>query len=185
MHFYWRPGIGDPTFAGWFTVALYLVASLSCWVTARKLTLASQERRTWSLISFLFLLLGINKQLDLQSALTDAGRVLAYMQGWYGQRQLVQLLFIVLVAIACAAVIIILLIWAYKASVPTRLALIGTAFVIGFVLIRAASFHHIDRFLGNSVLILHWNWILECSGISLALLGSLWRQKWHQSSTID
>jgi len=179
MHFSWRPGIGDPTFAGWFTVALYLVASLSCWATARKLTLASQERRTWSFISFLFLLLGINKQLDLQSALTDAGRVLAHLQGWYEQRQLAQLLFIVLVAIVCVAVIVILLIWAYKAPVPTRLALIGTAFVIGFVLIRAASFHHIDRFLGKSVLILHWNWILECSGISLALLGSLWRQKWR------
>jgi hypothetical protein len=179
MYFNWRPGIGDPTFAGWFTVALYLIASLSCWVTARKLTLASQERRTWSLISFLFLLLGINKQLDLQSALTDAGRVLAYMQGWYGQRQLVQLLFIALVAIVCVAVIIILLIWAYRAPAPTRLALLGTAFVIGFVLIRAASFHHIDRFLGHSVLALHWNWVLECGGISLALLGSLRRQKWH------
>jgi hypothetical protein len=44
------------------------------------------------------------------------------------------------------------------------------------VLIRAASFHHIDRFIGESILGLRWNWVIEISGISLVLIASQWRQ---------
>ena len=36
-HFNWTPGIGDPTIGGWVTVALYLLASGSCWISAQKL----------------------------------------------------------------------------------------------------------------------------------------------------
>ncbi len=27
----WSPGIGDPTFVGWFTVVAYFDAALACW----------------------------------------------------------------------------------------------------------------------------------------------------------
>jgi hypothetical protein len=67
----------------------------------------------------LFLALGINKQLDLQTALTELGRVLAYDQGWYEERQTVQVWFIVGVAITCITTAIILLIWARKSPAPT------------------------------------------------------------------
>ena len=179
-HFNWTPGIGDPTIGGWVTVALYLMASGSCWISARKLGLEdiprSNERRAWRAISVLFLALGINKQLDLQTALTEAGRVLAHYQGWFEQRQFVQLAFIALVAIICLIAAITLLLWTRSAPIPTRLALIGTTMVLGFVLIRAASFHHVDQFIGQRILGLRWNWILEMSGISLVLFASQWRQ---------
>ena len=179
-HFNWTPGIGDPTIGGWVTVALYLLASGSCWISAQKLRLEdiprSNERRAWRAISVLLLALGINKQLDLQTALTAAGRVLARNQGWYEQRQFVQLVFIALAAIACLIAAITLLFWARNSPIPTRIALIGTTMVLGFVLIRAASFHHVDRFIGQRILGLRWNWILEMSGISLVLFASQWRQ---------
>jgi hypothetical protein len=179
-HFNWTPGIGDPTIGGWVTVALYLLASGSCWISAQKLGLEdiprSNERRVWRVISVLFLALGINKQLDLQTALTEAGRVVAQYQGWYEQRQFVQLVFIALAAMTCLIVAITLLLWARNSPIPTRIALIGTTMVLGFVLIRAASFHHVDRFIGQRILGLRWNWILEMSGISLVLFASQWRQ---------
>jgi hypothetical protein len=179
--FNWSPGIGDPTIGGWVTVGLYLFAAISCWQTARKLplaaTLMSQEHYAWRAMSVLFLLLGINKQLDLQSALTEAGRILALTERWYDKRQAVQLAFILLVAVLCAVAVIILLIWARHAPLPTWLALIGTALVFGFVLIRASSFHHMDRFIGERILGFRWNWILEMGGISLALIASIWRSK--------
>ena len=160
-------------------MVLYLLAAVSCWISARELVLediASNERRAWLAISALFLALGINKQLDLQSALTETGRVLAHYQGWFEQRQLVQLAFIALVAIICLIAAIALLLWTRSAPTPTRLALIGTSMVLGFVLIRAASFHHVDQFIGQRILGLRWNWILEMSGISLVLFASQWRQ---------
>ena len=137
----------------------------------------TKEQRIWATISILFLCLGINKQLDLQSALTEIGRVLAYDEGWYDQRQSVQLVFIILVAIVCVCAIATLLIWTRQSPFPTWLALFGTTVVIGFVLIRAASFHHIDRFIGKTVLGARWNWILEIGGISAVLLASWWRRK--------
>jgi hypothetical protein len=179
-HFNWTPRIGDPTIGGWITVVLYLLAAGSCWISARKLGLGdisrSNERRAWWAISALFLALGINKELDLQTALTDAGRFLAHYQGWFEQRQVVQLAFIALVAIMCLIAAITLLLWTRSAPSPTRLALIGTTIVLGFVLIRAASFHHVDQFIGQKILGLRWNWVLEMSGISLVLFASQWRQ---------
>ena len=186
-NFNWSPGIGDPTIGGWITVILYLLAVISCWKTAYKLTMVgagvAQEQRAWRAISALFLALGINKQLDLQTALTEVGRMLAHSEGWYNQRQVVQLAFIVLVAIICVVAALVLLICVRNAPAPTWLALIGTTFVLGFVLMRAASFHHIDRFLGESILGFRWNWILEMGGISLVLVGSEWRRKRENAVT--
>lgn len=179
--FNWSPGIGDPTFGGWITVVLYLLASLSCWKTARTLPLAdqpaSQERRAWKAIAAAFLALGINKQLDLQSALTEIGRILALSEGWYGSRRDVQLAFIIFVATLCLITGVILVVWVHNAPAVSRVALIGTTLVLGFVLIRAASFHHIDRFIGTRILTLRWNWILEMGGISVVLLASELRRK--------
>ena len=148
IHFNWKPGIGDPTIGGWITVVLYFLAMISCWMTARS---GIKERRIWIAISILFLGLGINKQLDLQSALTDIGRVIAFEQGWYGQRQFVQLDFIIFVAIVFVSAVITLIIWTRRAPLSTWFALLGTILVVGFVLIRAASFHHIDRFIGTTM----------------------------------
>ena len=68
------------------------------------------------------------------------------------------------------------LIWVRKSPAPTWLALLGTAAVLAFVLIRAASLHHIDRFIGQRILGLTWNWVLEMGGISLVLVASEWRR---------
>ena len=170
--FNWSPGIGDPTVAGWLTVILYVVTSVSCWILARDFGSVGIERGAWRSISVLFLFLGINKQLDLQTALTEAGRYLAHYQGWYEQRQLVQLAFVALIAVMCLISAITLLIWVRDAPISTWLALIGTTLVIGYVLVRAASFHHVDRFIGRTILGFRWNWILEMGGIALVLLAS-------------
>ncbi len=175
--FNWTPGIGDPTIGGWVTVVLYFLAVISCWRAARNSKLS--DKKIWYAISILFLGLGINKQLDLQSALTELGRVLAFDEEWYAQRQIVQLYFIIGVALFCGWAVITLLVWARHAPFSTWLALVGTSLVIGFVLIRAASFHHIDAFIGSTVLGFRWNWILEMGGICVVLLASYWRKKYY------
>jgi hypothetical protein len=180
VSFNWTPGIGDPTFVGWLTVVLYFAASISCWRSGQKVELNDSdgvnERRAWRFVAVLFLALGINKQLDLQTALTEAGRVVAHMQGWYDHRQSVQIVFIAIVALTCMTLAIMLLIWMRRAPFPTLLAVLGTTLVLAYVLIRAASFHHIDRFIGQSILGLRWNWVIEISGISLVLVAGVWRQ---------
>ena len=60
--------------------------------------------------------------MNLLSALTEAGRVLAQDQGWYEQRQFVQLVFIALAAMTCLIAAITLLLWArnFPNSHPNR-----------------------------------------------------------------
>jgi uncharacterized membrane protein YbhN (UPF0104 family) len=135
------------------------------------------EGHTWRAISVMFIGLGINKQLDLQSALTELGRVIAFQQGWYGERQTVQVWFIIGVAVICALIAITFLFFARRAPAPTWLALIGTTTVLAFVLIRAASFHHIDKFIGDRILGLKWNWVLEMGGIAIVIIASEWRRR--------
>jgi hypothetical protein len=178
--YFWFSWIGEPIVIGRLTVVLYLVTSASCWVLARKLALAdarrSRERCAWRSISVVFLLLGINKQLDLLTTLTQAGRIVAHSEGWYEERQLFQLVFIALIVAICFISAITVLIWGRDGRISTWLALIGTTLVIGYVLIRAASFHHIDRFIGRTIFGFRWNWILEMGGIALVLFASQWRQ---------
>jgi hypothetical protein len=181
--FNWSPGIGDPTFMGWLTVVLYFLAVLGCWTTAQTLSSMGSsagginEIRAWRWVAGTFVALGFNKQLDLQTALTEVGRAFAHHQGWYDQRQPIQVAFIVLIAVICLTAAIILVRWAREAPFPTWVALLGSISVICFVFIRAASFHHIDRLIGGEVLGWRWNWILEIGGISVVLGASCWRRR--------
>ena len=58
----------------------------------------------------------------------------------------------------------------------TWLAVVGATLVMGYVLIRAASFHHVDRFIGSRIFGFRWNWILEMGGIALVLFAGQWRR---------
>ncbi len=178
--FDWEPGIGDPTISGWVTVGLYLLTCVSCLKTAgvvlRRDWSGHSDSYVWRAISIAFFFLGINKQLDLQSAMTELGRNVAFAGGWYEQRRTVQLYFVIGFAAVCVAATLILLFWARKSSIQTWLALVGSTFVLGYVLIRAVSFHHFDQFIGGHVLGLKWNWILEMTGIAIVLLASKWQR---------
>jgi hypothetical protein len=90
---------------------------------------------------------------------------LALAQGWYEQRQRYQLVFIV--AIAVCALLSVCALALLLRSVLRRawLLLVGLAWVLGFVVVRAASFHHIDLFLRSGSV--RWNWVLELSGIAI------------------
>ncbi len=136
-----------------------------------------KERSLWLLIALMFIAFGVNKQLDLQTAFTEAGPIVAITEGWYAERQIVQIWFIAGVAIICILIGVGLLLLAWDASIAARVALAGMVAVLAFVLVRAASFHHIDRFTGERILGLKWNWVLEMGGISLVLLSSEWRRR--------
>jgi hypothetical protein len=169
----WRPGIGDASFMGWFTVAAYAAAGVFCWIAARRSDfvddpiLARRYRRVWTGVAALMALLCVNKQLDLQSLVTDLGRVLARSEGWYGERRAVQRVFVlVLAASGCAAFAV--LVWKTHSTLPeSTLLLCGLSFLLNFIMVRAASFHHFDMFLKSRRWGVRANWALELGGIGL------------------
>src|SRR5690349_1833450 len=81
---------------GWLTVVLYFYAAYRCFrlAQANKVTLLGGEAGLWWLFALALVALGINKQLDLQTALTEIGRIMAREEGWYGKRRAVQAEFI-------------------------------------------------------------------------------------------
>lgn len=171
----WSPGIGDPTFFGWLTVGVYLVASWLCHRATRAShdvqgapsTAARRLRALWSILAAVLLLLAINKQLDLQTALTELGRMSARTHGWYEYRRKFQVAFIAFVALSAVAAVGIAVRIARGLLRDVGLALLGMVLLLAFIALRASSFHQIDALLGIRLSSVSLNVLLELGGISL------------------
>jgi hypothetical protein len=174
----WHPGIGDPTVMGWITVGAYFIGSLVCWRAAsvtRQRAQIEVHRQLWifwTVFAVLLLFLGLNKQLDLQTWLTQFGRQLAKNEGWFEYRRPVQAFFVLLVAMAGLAALVLLSWLTRRTRTHTWIALTGGIFLGSFILVRAASFHHVDTLLRTSFRGLKINWVLELSGIFWITLGA-------------
>ena len=91
--------IHDASPLAWMVVLAYLAGALAC-LWAARLTEPGRDLRFWAGTAVLLILLGLNKQLDLQTLLTEAGRWMARQEGWYGSRRIAQAAFIVALAAA-------------------------------------------------------------------------------------
>lgn len=181
----WHPGIGDPTLMGWFTVAAYLAAAYLAYRAwdaskegAEKLReVAPREAENQRLLTFfwmavagLLLALGINKQLDLQSFFTEVMRDLSKSQGWYENRRTFQKLFILVMGAGAAGGTLAIAYFMRRILLRVWRAVLGVGFLLAFVVVRAASFHHVDRLLGSGAI--RVNWVLELTGIGIIALAA-------------
>ncbi len=98
---------------------------------------------------------------------------MAKAQGWYAERQSIQIRFIYsVIGISLSAALV--LAWTMRRElVHIWLALIGIAFLLAFIAIRAAGFHHFDQFIGSQFGSFHMNWILEIGGIAMIAANAL------------
>lgn len=173
----WSPGLGDPTVMGWVTVAVYLLAAALCGLAALGATEAQNRfpRRRWFWWVFCasLFLLGINKQLDLQTWLTLFLRHWAQDLGWYGARRGLQAVFIGLVAISgLAALAGLKALVEQQATRAIRWGLLGGAFLGCFVLVRASSFHHVDQMLGMDLAGVRLNWMFELGSLGIIVFAA-------------
>ena len=178
----WSPKSGDPDFWGWIVTIAYLMACVLCFLAGRKELAESRKHGSigvawfWFGLAVLLLSLGVNKQLDLQTLLTEIGRQVARQGGWFDQRRKIQRILLV----AGAAFEVASLGWGYfflrSRWRDCRLAFLGIVFLFGFVGIRAASIQNVDRlFLRIPHLGHRLNAGLELSGTILIGLGALLR----------
>lgn len=171
----WRPSFHDDHFVGWLITGSYLACSILAALYATFLHQMEDKRacKLWFLISCLMVLLGINKQLALQMLFAEMGRQVAHAQGWYDHRRIVQLSFIVIFATSLTAVFV----WFTKAYLNLfrryRLAFCGLFFLLGFVIIRAATFHRFGEIIQYDLHGITLNWVLELAGIYMIILTEL------------
>ena len=162
----WHPGIGDPNATGWITAGAYACVTLLCYLCQRK-SPAGPARQFWMGMALTMAALGLNKQLDLQTWMTQLGRDLALAYGWYAQRRLVQAFFIGSLLLAGLVARSWLLQRLKGLDVFARRATSGLVVLGVFVLVRATSFHHVDALLGFGIENVRLNVVLELGGIAI------------------
>lgn len=171
----WQQNIAEARFAEWLTVAAYLVGMAAAALAAhsKAASAAWLERAFWWVVVASLAFLAVNEVLDLQILLTVIGKQAAIEGGWYDQRRVVQFWFIV--ALATAALVAgTAALWLAQRTHPTiRLALFGLAFIVAFILIRAASFHHMDEWLGRDLSFIDYGTAQEMLGIALIAIAAL------------
>jgi hypothetical protein len=171
----WPQAIGDPTPLGWGTAAAYLVAGWACWRAASHSARGAQTRGLaawWGGFAVLMLVLGVNKELDLQAWLAAFGKSMAHEQGWYMHRRTVQTLFVSVCTLAAAGG----LAWAlYRArALLARLALplAGLGLIAAYATLHVVSVHLWRVPPGGAGPI----WLLELGGVVLVGAGA-WRDR--------
>ena len=173
----WHAGIGDPTLLGWVTVLAYCIATLRCAFKASKLDKNEANYRFWAYLAIFLLLLAINKQLDLQSWFTQAMRTAAQMQGWYEHRKSLQLLFIVSLSIGTLFTLISIRLFLEQSWHKYPLTWVGIVLLSTFILMRAASFSHIDQMIHYPIFGIRLNGVMEIGSIALIIFGSYFNKQ--------
>ena len=88
--------------------------------------------------------------------------------------------------VACAVVVVALValfiavavVWSMWGGPRwTNIAIVGTSMVLAFVVMRAASFHHVDRLLSSALLGVRFNWVFEITGIGIVALSGWMRRR--------
>jgi hypothetical protein len=145
---------GDQGFTPWLiTFAYFAVAGLCFWAGRKEKERSLGRGRRWHAPVFWFTLcgllvaLGFNKQLDLQSDVTELGRSMAKSEGWYEYRRFFQAIFVLVFAAGAVAAVVGAIWFMRDLWRRYRMAFVGIIYLCAFVIIRAASFHHIDTML--------------------------------------
>lgn len=153
--------------ADWVTVAACLLAAAMSMRAAARGASVPYDRRFWQVAAGLLAFLAINELLDLHTLLTIAGRAHAKAFGWYGAHRVAQFAFVIALSGAAAMAGLAMLWLTRRADYAVRLALVGLAFIGLFALLRAASFHHLDDFLGGRIFRFDWSSVPEMVGIGV------------------
>ncbi len=123
--------------------------------------------------------LGVNKQIDLQTWLTEVGRRMAMAQGWYEQRATVQTIFVLTVAVTGVVTLSVLLKLTRDLLPRHVLAFVGLAILAVFLVVRAASFHAFEGAMRFEIVGMRLSWYLEMAGIVCVGTCAVRNYCWH------
>jgi hypothetical protein len=189
----WRREFGDPNPLSWLIAAAYIVASILCARTALAAHRTGaddaipEQPRNWWLLAAGLLGLGLNKQLDLQILVREAGIVVIAFLGLDRHRKWVGRAFVLVLAIFLLRVLAHAGRHMRRSTRGHRLLLTGLALLACFAVVRAGTY--VPGFKQFNVRYhdaIHF--VFELGGVLLVSL-SAWRTRQrlvrHQSSSIN
>lgn len=137
---------GDPGLLGWSTFGAYLCVALLCWLTARAAKhrpKACETAQIWFALALGLLLLGLNKQMDLQTWVIWIGEQISRQLNIYDQRRLIQAVFFFILSLAGIGVLTLGICYLKGQWVRHSLVLLGAAGLAVFVILRVGNFNHV------------------------------------------
>ena len=164
----WRLRFGDPDALGWATTGAYFLAALLCASAGRRESRRESRREGrregrresrgespgashsarplfWFALAACLALLGVNKQLDLQILLRDAGLALVRAAGYDEQRRWVGRTFVALVAVAGLGALALAVRYIGRAWPRYALALLGVVLLGCFLVLRTGMYAPVLR----------------------------------------
>lgn len=181
-------GIGDPNAIGWGITLGYLAAAVLSFMRARQYAFAAANRHVlfWLLTSLFLFLLGLNKQLDLQTFFLESARQLTIDLGLYEYRRKIVIAFISLLFVWGLASQAWLYSVLHRFDRPEKIALFGLGVLFAFIGARAAYFQHIDLFAHNNALLARRiHWLMEVVGIVCIAIAACSQKKQAASESVN
>ncbi len=178
MSEHWVFGANDNDWVGWGITIAYFAAAALCFICGRRAggprhDVGGREQLLWWCVGMAVLLLGINKQVDLQTPLRDIGRAMAEAEGWYGYRRTVQGWFVAATAIGAIGALILAGSEMRRCWRQHVLLYAGVVILAGFVVLRAATFHHVREAIKWSSPVHNAKYVMEAAGIACIGLSAL------------
>jgi hypothetical protein len=182
----------DQSIVGYSITAGYLLSSLLLFCSLfykpdRYDSMGSKHSTPlWLASATLALLLGINKQLDLQTYLTQWGRDLFRNWGIYTGRRTSQLYASVLMISLIVAAAVYAIVFVRRVGWGLRVTILGLAICLAYVVLRLISIHHVDHWFRVDIGGWKMSWVVELTGVGITLVGASmtslrgdrsWRQK--------
>lgn len=141
----WQPGFGDDDLVGWMITAAYFLAALLCTAAfrdeARSYRVNRQLQRPmfWIILTALLVLLGFNKQLDLQTWVQSTGDHLIVSEGLERHRRLLKILSLLTLGLAGTGVSMAMLLYIGRQWRLYLLSFVGLLYLGVFIVLRAAD----------------------------------------------
>lgn len=177
--------IGDPTFVGWITVAIYLVATFRCAYIAVASKRMGGSYQFWLYLALFLLCLAINKQLDLQTLFEQNMKAMAQEHGWYEQKVMMQQVFIVMLGFGMLVALMSFRLFITNTWRNYALTWMGVVMLCVFILVRAAAFNRIELVINREFLGVSLNALMEISAVLLIIMGTFFNRKQVHSAFAD
>jgi hypothetical protein len=174
--------VGYTITAGYLLSSLLLFYSLFCRANCYESMGSKHNTLLWSASATLALLLGINKQLDLQTYLTQWGRDLFRNWGIYSGRRTAQLYASVLMISLIVAAAFYGIVFVRRVGWGLKVTILGLAICMAYVVLRLISIHHVDHWFRVDIGGWKMSWIVELTGVGVTLVGaSMTCTQWDRS----
>lgn len=146
----WITGAGDayissliPSLINTGFYVCSIIAAVYKWKQLKHIQSPVRERFFWLFVIFVLLVLGMNKLLDFQVLLTEAGRRIVQYEGWLEYRRLVQAWFAYLLSGIIGVAVLLVLLLTRKLWHYNTFALMGLFILCSYTVIRIISIGHV------------------------------------------